>query len=74
MAKNLPANEEDTRDLGLVAGLGRYSGVNNSLVTQLPNWEKEILNQLAEEIHYPGCTPGTGISKGIPKWPHPQKS
>ena len=37
MAKNLPANEEDTRDLGLITGLGRYSGVNNRLMTQLPN-------------------------------------
>ena len=26
MVKNLPANAEDARDLGLIAGLGRYPG------------------------------------------------
>ena len=29
MVKNLPANAEDTRDVGLIPGLGRSPGVGN---------------------------------------------
>ena len=29
MVKNPPANEGDTRDAGLIPGLGRYPGVGN---------------------------------------------
>ena len=29
MVKNLPANAEDTRDVGLMPGLGRSPGVGN---------------------------------------------
>ena len=36
--------------------------------------EKEISNQLAEVIHYPSGPLRTRTSKGIRKWPHPQKS
>ena len=29
MVKNLPANEEDARDVGLIPGLGRFPGGGN---------------------------------------------
>ena len=29
MVKNLPANEEDARDVGLIPGLGRFPGEGN---------------------------------------------
>ena len=36
MAKNLCANARDTRDVGLIPGLGRYPGVGNSNLFQSP--------------------------------------
>ena len=34
LIKNLPANEEDSQDLGLIPGLGRSHGVGNGNILQ----------------------------------------
>ena len=40
MVKNLPANAEDTRDVGSIPGLGRSPGVGNDNLLQYSCLEK----------------------------------
>ena len=42
VVKNLPANAGDTGDLGSVAGLGRFSGVENGNPLQYPYLENSM--------------------------------
>ena len=37
--KNLPANAGDTRDVGLIAGLGRSPGVGNGNILSIHAWK-----------------------------------
>ena len=39
MVKNLPFSAGDSRDVGLIPGLGRYSGVGMATHSSIPTWE-----------------------------------
>ena len=39
MIKNLPANVVDTRDAGLIPGLGRSPGVGNATYSSVLTWK-----------------------------------
>jgi len=44
VVKNLPANAGDTRDVGLIPGLGRYPGGGNGIPLQY-FWQKNIMDR-----------------------------
>ena len=45
MVKNLPANAGDTRDMGLIPGLGRYPGEGNGKSLQYSCLENPMDSQ-----------------------------
>ena len=72
MAKNLPANAGDTRDAGLISGLGQSPGVGNDTPLQnmyvgFPDGSRvKNLHANAGDAEHSGSIPGLGRSPGNP--------
>ena len=55
MVKNLPANAEDTRDVGSIPGLGRSPGVGNDNLLQYSCLENSMDRRSLMDYSSQGC-------------------